>query len=135
MLRDGEGGLVPNLEMAGLILYTGKLLGSQQCREYNDKSIKGPGMEVYRALLNICHYSKEHIVNQQKKITDEIMAERQAEANAALDQFQFITRVPEEAMIDVFNHTVEEDAQLKLAGEVEQKEGHEDSGSKKCIVM
>ena len=137
ILRDGEGGVAQNLEMAGLFLYTGKLLGSQQCREYTDRSIKGPGLEVYRALLNTCHYSKKHIVNQDKKITDEILEARQREANAALDEFNLHTRSHEEMMEEVFAHSTEMNAHLEeiaLAGQVEQEE-HQDTGGKKCVVM
>lgn len=133
MLRDGEGGLVPNLEMAGLILIVGRKCNDQKC--IDTQNLENMPLHAAREVFSVYAKSRDLITDHGKKITDEIMAERQAEANAALDQFQFITRVPEEAMIDVFNHTAEEDAQLKLAGEVEQKEGHEDSGSKKCIVM
>lgn len=106
ILRDGEAGIPPNPEMAGMVLYTGKLFGSQECRAHTDKSVKGPGLGVYKALLHICYYSKEHIVNQNKKITDKILFEREAAANDALDDLCLNTRATKQPMLDVFQHPI-----------------------------
>ena len=134
MLRDGEGGVAPNSEMAGMFLYTGKLVGSQKCRDHQDKSIKGPGLEVYRALLDICNLSKKYIVEPGYKITDEIMEARQNAANAALDAFQLKTRSYEETMEHVFSHDSTTNQELLQEVDLSGQDST-DHGSKKCVIL
>lgn len=135
MLLNGEGEVAQNIEMAGLVLYTGKIVDSPECLAQG-KSIKSPGHDVCRTLSKVCFYSQKHITPG-KKITDVILEERQREANAALDQFKLVTRSHEEMMEEVFAHNPEMNARLEeiaLAGQVEQEE-HHDTGGKKCVVM
>lgn len=131
VLRDGEGGIAKNMEMAGLILAVGKISGSQECRDYGGFYL--PEVIICRTLTKVCYFSRDFILKPGYKITNEIMEARQAQANAALDEFTLKTRKHEEAVMDVFAHTETMNEEL-LAVELSGDQV-EDTSSKKCIIM
>ncbi len=134
MLRDGEGGVASNIEMAGLILYTGKKFNSSGCMDYTDKSIKSPGFEISRSLSKVLYHSKKYIVEPGYKITDEIMEARQNAANTALDAFQLKTRSYEETMEHVFSHDSTTNEELLQEVDLSGQDST-DHGSKKCVIL
>lgn len=106
MLRDGEGGIPKNMEMAGMFLYTGKMFNSAECMDYIDKSIKSPGYETCRSLSRICFYSKKYITDPGYKLADKILFEIQDKADEVLDDFSLKTRAKQQPMLDVFVNPV-----------------------------
>lgn len=122
MLRDGEGGIPQNMEMAGIFLCIGRKFAEQSCiKTPNIKNMPYDAAdEIY---YSICMNSRKFISNHGYKITDEILSERQAAADAILDNFYLQTRAYEQSMLDVFQnpvHIVEERiSEIYLTGEGE----------------
>lgn len=132
MLRDGEGGVTSNVEMAGLFLFIGRICNDSRCIE--TANLKGMPFDAAEAVASVYAESRDFIVKNGYKITDEIMEARQNAANAALDAFQLKTRSYEETMEHVFSH--DSTTNEELLQEVDLSGQDTDHGSKKfCVIL
>ena len=104
MLRDGEGVIPQNMEMAGMFLFVGRKSGDIRCIE--TLNLKEMPFDAARAVFSVCADSRKYIVNQGYKITDEIIDERREAANKVLDNFYMKTRAHQQPMLDVLQHPV-----------------------------
>ena len=132
MLRDGEGGVAPNSEMAGMFLFIGRNYRDEKC--IDTSNIKKMPFDAADAVFSICVISRKYIVSPGYKITNKIMEARQKAANEALDPFQLKTRSYEETMEHVFSHdsTINQELlqEVDLSGQ-----DSTDHGSKKCVIL
>jgi hypothetical protein len=115
MLRDGEGGIPKNIEMAGLFLFVGRRVEDERC--LGIPNLKDMPFDAAKSIFSICSKSRGYIVNQNKKITYEILFEIQDKADEALDGFRLHTRAKEQPMLEVFQHPI-------IAELVEKQEVH-----------
>ena len=118
ILRDGEGGIPKNMEMAIITLGIGKRYSEPECLEI--RNIQNPNIKATDKLFSVCAQSRKYITEPNKKITDEILFEIQDTANEVLDGFRLHTRAKEQPMLDVFQHPIiaefEEKQEVHLAG-------------------
>lgn len=132
MLRDGEGGVAPNSEMAGIFLFVGRRAGDQRC--IDTPNLKNMPFDAAKAVAAVYAVSRGFIVNPGYKITDEIMEARQNAANTALDAFQLKTRSYEETMEHVFSHDSTTNQELLQEVDLSGQDST-DHGSKKCVIL
>lgn len=135
MLRDGEGGISKNMEMAGMFLLIGKICNDRRCIETPNLKEMPFNTAAAEVVASVYTQSRDFIFNPNYKITAEIMAERQAAANEALDGFDLRTRAHEQAMVDVFKHpavvVAEEAVDVPPTGDMDIGGG----GSGVCCIL
>ena len=132
MLRDGEGGVAPNSEMAGMFLIIGRKCNDQKC--ISTSNLENMPLEPARKVFSVYAASRDFIADPGYKITDEIMEARQNAANAALDSFQLKTRSYEETMEHVFSHDSTTNEELLQEVDLSGQDST-DHGSKKCVIL
>jgi len=118
ILRDGEGGIPKNIEISIITLGIGKRYNEPECLAVG--YVENPNIKATDKLFSVCAQSRKFITDQNKKITDEILFEREATANEVLDDFCLQTRAKNQPMLDVFQHPImaefEEKQEVHLAG-------------------
>lgn len=129
MLRDGESGVGKNYEMAGLILYSGKVFKSQECRDYGN--FYRPDVNLCRELANV-YYEAQRSIGK-KAITPKIIEMQQENANFCLDLRSNVikTRAYEEPMTSVFKHDDVEEVRLEVIG----NNNSDDADVLCCVIL
>lgn len=97
ILRDGEGGVAPNIEMAGMFLFIGRICNDLRC--IKTANLKGIPFDAVEAVASVYAKSRDFIAKPDYKITDDILGERQAAANPAMFQRTLISKNVEQVKL------------------------------------